>query len=216
MKRSYIGLALGALVAAGAALSLPSCGHDQKLTSISIQPATSTFLDPDPALQVQYTAMGTYIHPPATKDVTSQATWAVDSNLVTINAGLVSPASGLCGTGNISATVPVGTGGASNVMTAYATVTVNNPADVNCPGGGTEASLSVQVSGNGTVTSLTGGIDCPTSCIAPFPVGASVGLTAQPGPGTTVRWSSACTSSQGNNCTVTIPSGGANVLATFE
>src|SRR5271170_4958151 len=105
MKRSYIGLALGTLLMVGAALSLPSCGHDQKLTSISIQPATSTFLDPDPSLQVQYTAMGTYIHPPATKDVTSQATWAVDSNLVTINAGLVSPANGICGTGNISATV---------------------------------------------------------------------------------------------------------------
>jgi hypothetical protein len=30
-----------------------------------------------------------------------------------------------------------------------------------------------------------------------------------------VTWSSACTSSSGNNCSVTIPSGGANVLATF-
>ena len=46
MKRSYIGLALGALVAVGAALSLPSCGHDQKLVSLEIQPGTFTFLEP--------------------------------------------------------------------------------------------------------------------------------------------------------------------------
>ena len=39
MKRSYIGLALGALVAVGAALSLPSCGHDQKLVSLTVQPS---------------------------------------------------------------------------------------------------------------------------------------------------------------------------------
>ena len=40
MKRSFIGLALGALVAVGAMLSLPSCGHDQKLVSLQVQPCT--------------------------------------------------------------------------------------------------------------------------------------------------------------------------------
>jgi hypothetical protein len=49
MKRSYIGLAMGALVAVGAALSLPSCGHNQKLVSITIQPQTFTFLTTDTA-----------------------------------------------------------------------------------------------------------------------------------------------------------------------
>jgi len=43
MKRSYIGMALGALVAVGAALSLPSCGHSQKLVSLTITPTTFTF-----------------------------------------------------------------------------------------------------------------------------------------------------------------------------
>jgi hypothetical protein len=215
MKRSYIGLALGTLIAAGAALSLPSCGHDQKLTSLTIQPSTFTFLVP--AGSEQFTATANYIHPPSSKDVTSQATWKVDDNVVHINAGLVTADPSLgCGGGTISATLPEGTGGATNTVTGYATVTVDNPAIDLCPGGGTEATLSVQVSGPGTVTSVTGGISCPGSCIAVFPVGASIGLTATPAAGTTVTWSSACTSESGNNCTVTVTKGGTNVLATFQ
>ena len=114
--------------------------------------------------------------------------------------------------------MPEGTGGPSNIVIAYATVTVNNPADPTCPGGGTEATLGVSVSpvGDGTVTSLTGGISCPTQCIAAFPVGASVGLTATPAANHSFLAWTGCTSSSGNTCTVTIPVGGANVGATFE
>jgi hypothetical protein len=43
MKRSCIGLALGALVAVGAALSLPSCGFDKKLVGLTISPTNSSF-----------------------------------------------------------------------------------------------------------------------------------------------------------------------------
>jgi hypothetical protein len=219
MKRSYIGLALGALVSVGAVLSLPSCGHDQKLVSLAIQPAAFTFLTPDTAGTEQFTATGTYIHPPATKDVTSQATWKVDDGVVTMNAGLVSPAPGFCGGGTISASLPEGTGGASNIVIGYATVTVDDPTNPLCPGGGTQATLSVQVSpvGFGTVTSLTGGINCPPGpCIAVFPVGASVGLIATPlSPHSFLNWTG-CTTSSTNNCTVSIPTGGANVVATFQ
>ena len=215
-KQSYIGLALGALVAVGAVLSLPSCGHDKKLVGITIQPAAFTFLTPNGT--EQYTAIGTYIHPPATVDVTSQATWKVDDGVVSINAGSASPAGG-CGGGTISASLPEGTGGASNIVIGYATVTVDDPSNPLCPGGGTEATLSVQVSpnGTGTVTSLTGGISCPPGpCIAVFPVGASVGLTAAPiSPHSFLSWTG-CTTSSTNNCTVTIPTGGANVVATFQ
>jgi hypothetical protein len=221
MKRSYIALALGALVAVGAVLSTPSCGHDQKLVGLEIHPGTFTFLEPystppPPNVTEQYTVVGTYIHPPATKDVTNQATWNIDDGVVTMSTpGLFTAAPNYCGGGNISASVPEGTGGASNVLIAYATVTVDNPLVVNCPGYGTEVELSVQVSGPGTVISTTGTISCPPQCITPVAVGASVGLTAEPQSGFTVTWSSACTSSSGNNCSVTIPTGGANVLATF-
>jgi hypothetical protein len=216
MKRSYIWLALGGLVALGAVLALPSCGHDSQLVGLQVMPAPPgfTFPLPNAGATGQYTAIGTYIHPPATKDVTSQATWAVDDGVVSINGGLVTT-NGSCGSADVSATMPQGTGGASNIVRAYSFVTVDNPGDQNCPGGGTQSTLGVQVVGQGTVTSLVGGINCPSACIAPFPVGASVGLTAAPTGGGTVTWVG-CTAFAGNSCTVSIPSGGANVLATFQ
>jgi hypothetical protein len=223
MKRSYIGLALGALVAVGAVLSLPSCGHDQKLVSLEVQPGAFTFLDPYPTtLTEQYTAIGTYIHPPATMDVTNQATWKIDDGAVTMTApGKFTPAPGYCGGGNISATVPAGTGGASNVVVAYATVTVDNPTVATCPGGNTEATLSVQVTPTlgGTVTSLSYGINCPSvTCIAVVPVGASVALTATPNSGFSFGTWTGCTTTSGANgsvCAVTIPVGGVGLVATF-
>lgn len=213
MKRSYLGLALGALVTIGAVLSLPSCGHDQKLVSLSIQPQSFTFLAP--AGSEQYTVIGTFIHPPATKDLTAQATWAVDDGVVHISAGLVSPDPALgCGGGTISATVPAGTGGSSNTVTAYSTVTVENPNDPLCPGGGKLATLNVLVQGGtGTVTSSPSGINCPGTCNATLAVGTSVTLTANTG--TIQSWQN-CSPGTGNSCSLTISSGGAAVVATFQ
>jgi hypothetical protein len=210
---------LGALVAVGAALSLPSCGHDQKLVSLTVQPSAGfIFSQAAAGATGQFTATASYIHPPATKDVTSQATWAVDDDVVGINAGVVTT-NGNCGTANVSATMPEGTGGASNIVIGYSFVTVNNPAVATCPGGGTEGTLSVQISPplTGTVTSLTYGINCPTvSCIAVVPVGASVALTATPAAGESFLSWQGCTTSSTNSCTVTIPTGGAGVVATFQ
>jgi hypothetical protein len=221
MKRSYVGLALGALVTVGAALSLPSCGHDQKLVSLQIQPTTFTFLEPyqpPPATNVteQYTAVGTYIHPPATMDVTNQATWTVDDGAITMSTpGLFTAAPNFCGVGDISASVPEGTGGSANVLVAYATVTVDNPANVLCPGGGKLATLAVGVVGNGTVTSTPAAINCSQNggtCISTYDVGASVLLTASP---VTVTWGN-CPGASSNICVVDIPAGGTAVSATFN
>jgi hypothetical protein len=230
MKQSYIGIALGALVAVGAVLSLPSCGFNKKVVLLEIQPGAFTFLEPYPTGTEQYTAIATYIHPPATMDVTSQATWKIDDGVVTMSTpGLFTPApppagspAGTpppCGGGNISASVPVGTGGSSNIVIAYATVTVDNPAVVSCPGGGTQATLSVQITPNGTgmVTSLTYGINCPSvTCISVVPVGSSIALTATPiSPYAFLSWQG-CTSFTQNVCTITVPTGGAGVVATFQ
>jgi len=210
---------LGALVAVGAAFSLPSCGHSQKLVGLTVQPSAGfIFSQATAGATGEFTATASYIHPPATKDVTSQATWAVDDDVVGINAGVVTT-NGNCGTANVSATMPEGTGGASNIVIGYSFVTVNNPAVATCPGGGTEGTLSVQISppGTGTVTSLTYGINCPSvSCIAVVPVGASVALTATPATGETFLSWQGCTTSSTNSCTVTIPTGGAGVVATFQ
>ena len=216
MQRSYIGLALGALVAVGAVLSLPSCGHDQKLVSLQIMPQTFTFLTPDTSAKEQFTAIGTYIHPPVTKDITKQVTWSVDfANVVTMNQGLVSPfGQGGCGGVDVMATAPEGTGGASNIVVATATAIVDDPANILCPGGGKLATLAVGVVGFGTVTSIPAAISCTATggtCVATYSVGASVLLTASQVP---VTWGN-CPGSSGDTCPVTIPTGGAAVSATF-
>jgi hypothetical protein len=134
MKRSGIGLALGALVAVGAVLSLPSCGHDKKLVSLQVQPSGFTFAVPNPGATGQFTAIATYIHPPSTVDVTNQATWSVDDAVVDIHAGLVTT-NGNCGSANVKATMPEGTGGSANIVIGYSFVTVEDPSNPNCPTG---------------------------------------------------------------------------------
>ena len=231
MKRNYIGLAMGVLVAVGAVLSLPSCGHDQKVVSLTITPTTSTFLEPGfipppPNPTQQYTAIATYIHPPATKDVTSQATWKIDNGVATLMspgvftatpppAGSPQGTPGPCGVADISASVPEGTGGSGNVVIALATVTVDDPSNSLCPGGGRLATLAVGVVGRGTVTSLPAAISCTATggtCVATFSVGASVLLTASQVPG---AWGN-CPGSSGDTCPITIPTGGTAVSATFQ
>jgi hypothetical protein len=69
MERKSLGLAIGVLITVGAVLSLPSCGHDQKLESIQVQPSSYTFLQNIQGSMATYKAYGTYIHPPATKDI---------------------------------------------------------------------------------------------------------------------------------------------------
>jgi len=218
MKRSYIGLALGALVALGAALTLPSCGHDQKLVSLTITPSTHEFLLPDAGQEEQLTATATYIHPPATKDVTSQATWAVDDGIVTVSAGKVSTdkLGKACGGADITATMPEGTGGSSNIVSASATIIVDDPSNSLCPGGGKFGYLIVGVNGSGSVTSTPSGISCPNTCqVTNVPVNSSVLLTAVPANGLSTTWGN-CATFTGNLCTVTVPTGGTVVTATFK
>ncbi len=221
MQRSYIALALGALVAVGAALSLPSCGHDQKLVSLAVQPASPGFTFPVPTAGAtgQYSAIGTYIHPPATKDVTSQATWSVDDNVVSINAGLVTT-NGSCGSADVIATMPEGTGGASNIVIAYSFVTVNDPSNPVCPGGSaSNGELQVSIIGVGSVTSQPGGINCQPGCQAEFPtLDSPIMLTAEPGQNSTFgSWSGCTVGSVPNQCFATIVGNSiVGVTATFN
>jgi len=230
MKRRYIGLALGAPVVLGVALSLPSCGHDQKVVSLTVTPTTATFPEPGftppPANPTQqYVATATYIHPPATKDVTSQATWTIDNDVATMSspglfnatpppAGSPAGTPGPCGVADISASIPEGTGGSGNVVIALASVTVDDPSNTLCPGGGKVGTLSVGVFGSGTLTSVPAGISCTATggtCIATFDVGASVLLEASSVP----VWQNCPAATGTSTCVVTIPTGGTAVSATF-
>jgi hypothetical protein len=63
--------------------------------------------------------------------------------------------------------------------------------------------LSVSLTGSGSVTSNPVGISCPSTCSASFNSGTPVTLTATPAPGMSfIGWSGACSGSGG--CTVTM------------
>jgi hypothetical protein len=226
MNRKYLGLAMGALIAAGGILSLPSCGHDQKLQSIQVQPSSYTFLQNVEGSTATYKAYGTYIHPPATKDISAEVTWYANVPGVAAmtsgatNGGVLTTAGG-CGISDVSATAPEGTGGAENIVVGYGAVTVNDPTNPLCPGGSsTNGELVVTPAGTGTgsIASQPGGISCPgTACGAQFPAGDVITLTAAPGPNSIFGGWSGCTASTNpEQCSVTIPGGGViNVTATF-
>ena len=197
---------------------LSSCARDQRLVTITIQPASGTFLSPTVGGEIHFTAMGSYIHPPVTKDITSQVTWNTSiPQLINLNAGVVTTTGTGCGIANISASSTTGTGPSGNLIIGYATVTVNDPTVAACPGGTTtQGSLLVRLSGSGTVVSAPPGINCPaTTCGAQFPVNSTVVLNATPGTGaTTVVWGN-CTPS-GLNCTAVIGSSPVVVTAAFQ
>lgn len=81
-------------------------------------------------------------------------------------------------------------------------------------GGTTQQSLSVNVSGSGSVSSAPAGISCPSTCSAQFSDGTSVQLTATPAAGATFSsWGGNC-SGTATNCTVSMTAA-RDVTATF-
>ncbi|HEV7219028.1 MAG: hypothetical protein ACHP8A_08310 [Terriglobales bacterium] len=84
--------------------NLLSCGHDQKLESITVQPSGG-FVFEAVGARGQFTATGQYIHPPESKDITNQVLWQINvANLATITqTGLVT-ATNTCGSGQVTAT----------------------------------------------------------------------------------------------------------------
>jgi hypothetical protein len=117
------------------AIMVPSCGHDQQLTAIEVRPAGFVF--EGFGAQGQFSAIGTYIHPPQAKDITNQVVWTIDvQNFATITqTGLVtSTRIDGCGSGNVTAshysnpTNP----SAGSVITGSATVKGVNDGTAKC------------------------------------------------------------------------------------
>jgi hypothetical protein len=206
MKSSSLrALALG-VVTLASVFSL-NCGTKQELVSITVQPDKVTFLGIGATSQL--TALGNYIHPPATKDITKLVTWSTDSPTeVTVNNGLVT-AINVCGGGNVIATS--GSPG-SSVVRGSANVVIEFEGSSGCP-----VSLGVSVTGFGFVTSQPGGINCGAVCSALFPAGTSVTLSGSPiSPATIVDWGG-CDSIQSttNTCTVVMNTA-REITATFH
>ena len=235
MKVKWLSVA-ALFVCGGVLLSVSSCGRDQQLVSIQIQPATETFgaanvpVSADAGLQVQARALGTYIHPPVTKDITSQVTWTSNTpQMMTVDsAGLVTVTGDSCGGTLISATMTTNTssGGISSkgaLVTGYMTGNVVCFTGSGSGGGGASGpilTLAFGGTGSGTVTSNPSGLSCAssaTSCSATFPSGSNITLTANPS-GTFGGWSGGCDSTTGNGlqCVINNLTSPRGVTATFN
>jgi hypothetical protein len=187
-------------------LSVSSCGFNQHLVSIQVQPSGATFQAV--GASIVFKAIGTYIHPPATKDITDLVTWSVDSqNLVTITDTSLVTALSICGSGNLTASYY----DSPNLVSGSAFLTGNGQGTSAC----NQAILTVNIVGSGSVIDSTGVIKCPGTCSADYALGSTIGLTATIGSGASqVNWTN-CNSFAGNTCTVVL-NVDTTVTATFQ
>ncbi len=207
MSRKWFSI-LALIAAATFLFNLSSCGFNQHLVSIEVVPPGATFNSVGSS--IVFKAIGTYVHPPATKDITDQVTWSVDSqNLVTItNTSLVTALS-ICGSGNLYATYY----DSPNTVTGSAFLTGGGAGTAAC----NEAVLTVDISGTGgSVVDSTGAIKCPGTCSADYALGSSIGLTATLGSGqTSVNWTNCNGGFSGDTCQI-ILNVDTTVTATFQ
>jgi hypothetical protein len=212
MNRKW--LALAVLVAAAISLlSVASCGDPQTLQSITIQPGTETVgaanipLTQDVGFQVQLSAMGNYLHPPVTKDITNQVTWASNTpQMFAVSAtGLLTATAQACGSALVSASLTTNSDG-SGVSSSGAVVTGSMTANLVCfTSTGPTITVDSSGMGAGTVSSSPAGLGCAlsggSSCTGSFPTGTTVTLSAAVTSGTTASWAG-CDSPPGNSVCV--------------
>lgn len=97
---------LALVLIAGALLSLSSCARNQHLVSITLQPSDG-FVFEGFGAQGQFTALGTYEHPPVTQDISDKVTWSLDiANFGTLTqtGQITYTRTDGCGSGNVTAT----------------------------------------------------------------------------------------------------------------
>jgi hypothetical protein len=193
---------------------MPSCARDQQLVSMSVQPTSVTFEGVGAA--VQMTALGTFEHPAATKDVTDKVQWSIDvQNLATVTSGGFVTATNICGSGNVVAKYVNPPGNPSgSVMLASGAISGAGQGTSTC----NSATLSVSILGNnlakGSVASVPTGINCPGTCSFAFALGATVVLTAS-GSGFG-GWQGCDLNNPANTCTVNLQNGSRTVIVTLN
>jgi hypothetical protein len=210
---------------------IPSCGHDQQLVSVTVQPTTETFgsanipVSADAGATVQLRALGSYIHPPVTKDITNKVQWTSNTpDMVTVNStGLITVTGLACGNTLVSATVTTNSS-AGNIASSGAIVTGSMTANVVCfaaGGTGSNPTLSVNFNGigSGTIASSPVGLACastaPTCSTTAFTTGTPVQLTATPNSGSTFGNWLGCDSTSGQVCNVNLTTS-RSVTVTFN
>jgi hypothetical protein len=136
MYRKWFAIAALTL-AAIVLLSLSSCARPQQLVGITVTPTGSTItIAFGEVVGTQFTAYGTYIHPPATRDVTKTAVWTTDTPAIIAvdptTAGLINTTGSGCGK-NLGITATVKTSSSGNIVIGSATMDVTFGTNSNCP-----------------------------------------------------------------------------------
>lgn len=165
---------------------------------------------------MQLRALGTFIHPPAVKDVTDQVSWSSNTpDLATVSSTGVLSATGLgCGEAIISATVLRNTTDGGLTSTG-ALVTGTMTASVVCFNG-PMITLDFGGTGTGSVSSSPVGLGCTQSCSAQFTSGSNLILTATPNAGSTFAGWAGCTSVAGTICSIQDLTTNITVTAIFD
>lgn len=102
MKKRFLGLAAVCV----AFVFVGGCGSRQQLVAVAVQPSGG-FVFEGPGATGQFTAIGTYVHPPVTKDITDQVVWSLDiQNFATLTqtGKITYTRTDGCGSGNVTAT----------------------------------------------------------------------------------------------------------------
>jgi hypothetical protein len=93
-------------------LHTSGCGHNHDLASITVTPSTVTInlTSTDRTVPIQFTALGNYVHPFDTRDITKTVVWATDTpDAFTISSttpGLYTTTGTVCGSNlGVSASV---------------------------------------------------------------------------------------------------------------
>jgi len=220
MIRKLVGVVVLIFIAT-VLVSLSGCGHDPQLESITVQPQSQTFGDSNTPVianagaQVQLRALGNYIHPPVTKDITGKVTWSSNTpQMMTVDSsGLLTVTGGACGATLVSATVTTNssTGGISSsgaIITGYMTGNVTCFTGSGSGGGNPALTLTFTGNGSGTVSSNPSGLSCssPGPCVTQaFAVGKTVTLTATPAAGSSFgSWKGCDSAGTDNPCTLNL------------
>jgi hypothetical protein len=216
--------AVTGLIAASVLLvSLSSCGRDTQLSGIGVQPpieifgATTIPVDQDAGLNVQLRAIGSYIKPPVTKDLTNQVTWASnDTQMVTVTpTGLLTATGFSCGNSLVSATITTNHGMSGAIVTGYMTANVVCFTGGGVGTGGPILTVTFAGGGAGTITSVPAGLGCSTTCSASFTSGTTVTITAAPNGSTFGGWQN-CDATSGQTCTVNNLTANRTLTVTFN
>lgn len=231
--RTFLLRGIPAFFIAGALTMSLSCARDQQLVSITIQPDTQTFgasnipVPADAGLSVQLRALGHYVHPPVTKDITGQVVWTTDDvqgQMVTVSpGGVLAAVGGACGNSLVFATVNTNYS-SGNRPSKGAVVTGQMTANVVCFTGsnGNTALLSILITpaGDGTVSVSAPGqstVTCTQNCTLAFPIGTGpITLTAAPNSSFSFVGYSNCQLQTGLQCTINSLNVDTTVTASFQ